>query len=265
MSDLVYYTVGYNRKYIDILSLSIESLRKSGYDGDVLVICDESFLNECKEKLGDNRILYNPVSDANTPEQASMNKLRIFEYEGIGSYERLLFLDSDILVHMDVRTLFTRVTNPNVLYVYTESTDQKNHTNLMWSLETYTADDLETFNTKNIYVFNAGCFALVRNQTMKDHFLQVQYIMSQHAGRFFYEQSFMNVYFNQNNQTDRTLLTDENYIFFPKNDRPHPHCLLHFAGDPGNGDSKLDRMTYYMKHYLSSCIAKETQPSSAFA
>lgn len=249
MKDLIYYTVGYNKSYIDVLDLSIVSLRKSGYAGDIVVLCDETFLQDCKTKL-DNTVLYKTFPDSKTPEQASINKLRIFEYENIDKYDRVLFLDSDIIVHMNVDTLFNRITNPNLLYVYTESTRLELHNNLMWSLENYTDADNQYFRQNNIHVFNAGCFAFLRTSTMKDHFLQVQYLISQHTGRFFYEQSFMNVYFNRNNQTDRTLLTDDNYIFPPKNDRSHPNCLLHFAGDPGSGHTKFQRMKYYMTNYL---------------
>ncbi len=250
MLDLVYYTVGYNRTYIGVLSLSIQSLRKSGYAGDILVICDESFLDECKDTLQGHTVIFRSFSDTKTPEQASINKLRVFEYERIDEYDRVLFLDCDIIVHMDVNTLFTRITNPSLLYVYTESTKQELHNNLMWGLENYSAGDIDYFKANDIHVFNAGCFAFVRTDSMKEHFLHVQYLISQHRGRFFYEQSFMNVYFNRNNQTDRTLLTDDNYIFPPKNDRAHPNCLLHFAGDPGSGHTKFQRMRHYMVNYF---------------
>jgi hypothetical protein len=247
---LVYYTVGYSATYIDVLALSLRSLRASGYVGDIAVLCDESFLPRCKELL-EPGILYATFPDAATPEQASMNKLRIYELPGIEQYERVLFLDSDILVHMNVNTLFRKITAPGILYVPTETTKQIDHTNVIWSLCSYTPIDLAVFQANNVHVFNAGCFAFVRCDAMNEHFLAVQYMMSQHTGDFFYEQSFLNVYFNRNGQTDRTLLTDENYVF-PKGDRAYPGYLVHFAGDPGSGKTKLQRMTAYMKAYLTS-------------
>lgn len=247
--NLIYYTVGYSSTYIDLLALSLKSLRKSGYTGDVAVLCDESFLSRCKATLGSD-ILYKTFPDSKTPEQASMNKLRIFELPEINSYERVLFLDSDILAHMNADSLFQKVTRPGKLYVYTETTKQQDHMNLMWGLRSYSPIDLIYFQVNEIYVFNAGCFAFVRDDTMRDHFLSVQYSILQHTGPFFYEQSFMNVYFNRNGETDRSLLTDATYAFPPKQGIAYPNHLVHFAGDPGNGYTKLRRMQIYARDYL---------------
>jgi hypothetical protein len=242
--DLVYYTVGCSSAYIDVLALSLKSLRTSGYTGDVAVLCDESFLSRCKAVMGDT-VLYKTFPDSRTPEQASMNKLRIFELPDIENYERVLFLDSDILVHMDTSTLFQRITDPGILYVYTETRNQEDHRNLMWGLQDYTPTELHAFQNHGVHVFNAGCFAFARDDTMKDHFLAIQYRVMQHTGSFFYEQSFMNVYFNTNGQTDRSLLTDANYVLSPQPGVSYPGHLVHFTGYPGNGATKLQRMQVY--------------------
>lgn len=247
---LIYYTVGYSPAYIDVLALSLRTLRASGYTGDIAVLCDESFLPRCKEVLGPD-LLFHAFPNSTSPEQASMNKLRIYELPDIEQYDRILFLDSDILVHMNVNALLQRVTASGKLYVYTETTKQIDHTNLMWGLCSYTPLELAIFQMSSVHVFNAGCFAFVRDEAMKEHFLSIQYMITQHVGPFFYEQSFMNVYFNRNGQTDRTLLTDENYVF-PKGEKAYPGYLVHFAGDPGSGKTKLQRMTAYMKAYLAS-------------
>ncbi len=252
-TTLVYYTVGYSPTYIDVLALSIQSLRTSGYMGDIAVLCDESFLPRCKELLPSD-ILFHTFLDSTSPESASMNKLRIFELPGIEMYEKVLFLDSDILVHTNVNALFRRIVSPGKLYVYTETTKHSDHKNIIWSLCSYDDLELEIFRLCSIHVFNAGCFAFVRNDTMKEHFSAIQDMISKHEGPFFYEQSFMNVYFNRNRQTDRSLFTEDNYMF-PKDKKAYPGYLLHFAGDPGSGKTKLQRMTEYTRSYLSTGLS----------
>lgn len=249
-TTLVYYTVGYSATYIDVLALSIQSLRAAGYVGDIAVLCDESFLPRCKEAIKSS-VIYHTLPDSTSPEQASMNKLRIFELPGIEKYDKVLFLDSDILVHMNVNALIHRIMAPGKLYVYTETTNQCDHKNIMWSLCSYDDLELEIFRLCSVHVFNAGCFAFIRNDAMKQHFEAVKTMMSNHKGPFFYEQSFMNVYFNRNRQTDRTLFTEDNYVF-PKHGRAYPGYLLHFAGDPGSGKTKLQRMTEYTRSYLTT-------------
>ena len=251
MKDLVYYTVGFSASYIDVLHLSINSLRKSGYIGDIAVLCDASFLNRCRQHP-DSGIQYLSLPDSNTPEQASMNKLRIFELPTIESYDRVLFLDSDIIVHMDIYSIMSGVNRDGILYVYTENQTQESHRHIFWSLLSYTDTELETFRNNSIHVFNAGCFAFVRSNGMKQHFLAVQYMVMNHTGSFFYEQSFMNVYFNRNGQTDRSLLTEHNYTFPPRSKESYRDHLVHFAGDPGNGAAKCQRMQEYTRSHLTN-------------
>jgi lipopolysaccharide biosynthesis glycosyltransferase len=249
MKNLVYYTVGCSASYIDILQLSVSSLHKSGWAGDIAVLCDESFLGRCKQILGTN-VQYLTLPDSTTPEQASMNKLRIFELPTIDDYDRVLFLDSDIVVDMDVNSFFSRVDRDGILYVYTETQNQEDHMSLYWSLQSYTESELASFKANSVYVFNAGCFAFVRSNTMKGHFTSIQYTIMNHVGAFFYEQSFMNVYFNRNGQTDRSLLTSDIYAFQPKPGVAYPNRIIHFAGYPGVGLGKHQRMTAYMDSYL---------------
>ncbi len=249
MKDLVYYTVGFSRAYIRVLKLSIQSLRVSGWQGDVAVICDASFLSQCQSEIGTN-VQYLTFPDSKTPEEASINKLRIFELPSIRSYDRIFFLDSDIVVHMNMQTLFDRVTRSGILYVFTENNEHRCHSDILYGLKDYTEEELASFRANSVYVFNAGCFAFRMTDAMKTHFDAILTMISTHVGPFFYEQSFMNAYFNRNGQTDRTLLVTSNYVFPPIEGRPYRNNLLHFAGDPGRGDQKYQRMRRYMWAYL---------------
>ena len=248
--NLVYYTLGYSGSYLDVIGLSIASLRRSEYTGHIAVLCDEMFLPQCKATLGPD-ILYKTFPNSTTPEQASMNKLRIFDLPGIESYDRVLFLDSDILVHMDTAPLFQSIVTPGTLYVYTETTNQEDHQALYWGLQSYTQEELAVFRETNTHVFNAGCFAFVRNDVMKEHFRTILRGIAQYTGPFFYEQSFLNVYFNRNGATDRTLLTSANYVLGPDQSRAYPGYLVHFSGDPGSGTSKYQRMSAYIRVHLT--------------
>lgn len=249
--NLVYYTLGYSGSYLDVIGLSIASLRRSGYTGHIAVLCDEMFLAQCKATLGPD-ILYKTFPNSTTPEQASMNKLRIFDLPDIDSYDRVLFLDSDILVHMDTAPLFQSIVTPGTLYVYTETTKQEDHQALYWGLQSYSPEDLVHFRETNVHVFNAGCFAFVREDGMKRHFLAVLRMIDQHTGPFFYEQSFLNVYFNRTGATDRTLLTSANYVLNPDRSRAYPGHLVHFSGDPGSGPTKYQRMAAYIRVHLTT-------------
>lgn len=250
MKDLVYYTIGFSASYIRLIKLSIDTLRTSGWMGDVAIICDHSLVDQCKDAIGSD-VIYLPVADSGTPERASMNKLRIFDFPEVAAYDRIMFLDGDIVVHTDVHTLFDGITRDDVLYVFTESTEHSHHMSIYWSLDAYTPEEFRYLENSSIHVFNAGTFAFMLSQQMKTHFRNILDMISTYQGRFFYEQSFMNVYFNKINKTDRTVFTSERYTF-SHGESDQTGKIVHFAGSPGNGVTKYDEMMLYINRYFTS-------------
>ena len=230
-----------------MLALSIDSLR-AFYSGSIGVICDESFVDECKQRFPDARVW--PVQDAKSGPEASMNKLRIFDFIEDGEYDAVLFLDTDILITNSPMQCFEKMTHPDMLYVYTERTEQFEHRTLYWSLQSYTKEDYEFLRSRNILPFNAGTFGFVASAQMREHFHGVREMIASHTGPYFYEQSFMNVYFNLRDKTDRSVFTKENYIFSPHKGRVYPDAVvLHFADANRPAKLKCDTMRQYMKRW----------------
>ena len=85
---LVYYTIGYNIEFLDILELSIKTLRLFEPTIDVLILCDKSMESECMKRLGTN-IFIKTFDDSKKPQKASMHKLNVFDYEFINNYNIL--------------------------------------------------------------------------------------------------------------------------------------------------------------------------------
>lgn len=250
MEGSVYYTIGYSSTYIDVTKLSIDTLLASGYKGDILVLCDNSLMDQCVDKLGPT-IRYIAMPDSKSPQEASMHKLCIFDSPLAYDYDVLLFIDSDIVVHTDVTQILTQVVQKDILYVGTESTKFDDHKYIYWSLNNYTSEQLENFEKESIFVFNAGCFAFVCNDIMKKHFQNVLSLIDNYVGEFFYEQSFMNVYFNLANNTDRTLLGRDKYVITNDTEINHTGKLIHFTGNPGNGMNKITMMSSYINTHFT--------------
>ena len=244
MNSIVYYTLGCNRGYIEMAELSIQSLRKV-YSGAIGIVCDESMISECKEKMPD--VLYWSVPDSRTGQIASMNKLRVFDFIEVDAYDAVLFLDTDILVVNPIDSYFEKINEDGMLYVYTDSNNQEDHKHLYWSLQTYTKEDYAFFRKENILPFNAGTFGFRPTQTMKDQFQEVRDMIANHTGPYFYEQSFLNVYFNRRNKTVRTLFTPDTYILYPEPGTLYKQArLLHFADCFQSAARKCNRMRDYL-------------------
>ena len=248
--SLIYYTIGFSDLYKNCIDLSIKSLKyftkgkESEYD--IIILCDNSFYTSLKVMFPSIKIISS--YDSNTPEIASMRKLDIFDYD-IQSYDKVLFIDSDILIHMNVLDYIKKIDKEDVLYVCTEHKEQKQHMCLYYSLVNYTREQLEYFNRNNIHVFNAGLFGFIPSNQMKNHFDNIRDNIKKHTGKFYYEQSFMNVYFNLSNKTNRDLFTRENYILGPIY-KEYKDSLLHFCGSPGNGTIKYNAMLKYSKEFM---------------
>lgn len=244
MKTLVYYTIGFSRGYIDMLELSIQSLRKV-YTGDIGVICDESMIHDCQQRMPD--IMVWSVPDSTSGIVASMNKLRIYDFIQVNDYDRVLYLDTDILVVKSLDSYFENINVEDMLYVYTETSNQEHHKHLWWSLQNYTEEEYAVFRRKNILPFNAGTFGFVSTEDMKHHFENVRDMIKTHTGPYFYEQSFLNVYFNRRNNTLRHVFTTDNYIFCPQPcKRYNDAILLHFADASQSASYKCERMQTYL-------------------
>ena len=248
-NNLVYYTHGYNNKFLDLLELSIQSLRIKN-NNDILVICDESYVNDCKIKLNNyNNIFIYSVKDSNSPAEASMNKLKVFEYKDIDKYNKILFIDSDIIIDIELNSIFDNLVDDNILYVKRESNNHEHHTNIYWSLTQYTQEQLDYFKENNIFIFNCGEFAFINSINMKTHFNNINNLILNHNGESFYEQSFMNHYFNLNQLKDDNILEDKVRLF-PEKNTEYKDKLIHFCGAGNSPENKYNDMLNYYISYI---------------
>lgn len=254
--NLVYYTIGFNVKYLDLLYLSIKSLRNKNLQ-DVLIICDESIIDQCTEKLKEFlNIKIVPCSDSISAMDSSMKKLLIFNYD-ISKYFKILFIDSDVLVNTNIERIFHGI-NDNKLYAGVEHLKIIMHDTKYFSLGTYSSEDFKFFYDNKIYPFNCGLFGFITTIRMKEHFSNILEMVKNHTGHYWYEQSFMNVYFNKLNLADTKVINDTNYILGIEVDnlprgtlwlQPQYHNkIFHFNSSRGS-EAKLKDMLYWNERF----------------
>lgn len=251
--NLVYFTVGFNPKYIEILYIAIKSLRKRN-SVDVLVICDESFIEQCTNSLKEFSNINIVACDNSTDApNSSMKKLQIFKYD-LSKYSKILFIDSDILIGRTLDYFFEGIVE-NKLYTGAEFDHMNFHSYICHSLLNYTKKQLNFLKTNNIKVFNCGFFGFLNNCVMNEHFDNILQMVKTHTGEFYYEQSFMNVYFNLRNLTNTSLINKDNYtlgfydneiivVNLPWKKRQSKNKVVHFAWCSGP-----EKKLFYMKKF----------------
>jgi lipopolysaccharide biosynthesis glycosyltransferase len=175
---------------------------------------------------------------------ALLNKCEIANYKEANKYKKIMYLDCDIIVQCDLTELLKNIPiKPDLLYAPAEGT----LTGEYWYLNAYKDSNIERLEKDKVKSFNSGTFIFIPTKTFLTHFKNVKKLGETFKGeKHFYDQSFLNYYFNINNLSSTDFITDM-VIIFPDPEKFYPNkCILHFAG-LGRYMEKSKIMKKYLK------------------
>ena len=217
--NLIYFSVFGSDEYVAMLGQCLKSIAalsdRSKFD--LMVITDIS----TKAKIKALSVIsafrafdYFIVDTPNTGVDASIQKIRIFEYPNINRYSKILFLDCDMLVPSAIEPVFAAEIDSALIEVASSSAAQLINTDLptwqsFFHILDYFSEDNKAYliaNPDKCHPFNAGQFLFVNSLRMKRHFENVQWLMKVWPGEYYFEQSFMNHYFVLNGFTSWQVL-----------------------------------------------------------
>lgn len=232
---LIYYSISGNSEYVKLIEMSINSLLKNGYNGDILIICDENIKNILQ--LNYENLLY-MIIDKVDSHQSSGNKLRIYEYEKLENYDKILYLDCDILITKNIDLLFLEC-NEDKFVVSSESEELKETIILVhWAGPLLSLEEKKLY--ENIKSINAGVF-LFNNIPSNLELLKKTYEMFIDKEKYpCYEQPYLNYNLLINNKFIHSLqkyITHHSYYNFDEN-----KIINHYCGGPGNFTLKYHTM-----------------------
>lgn len=270
--NLLYYAV-FGVDYTMLLELSLKTLinNEQHKNFDVLFITDVYTLKlirsiECLKEFNWDYYL---VSQPQDGVDASIAKLKIYSYPKIQDYSKILFIDTDVICKGDFSEVFKASTggklevvkSPIVHYPMPNFPNLVRCAVLSHSLSFFTEKNLEYIIKNKPLVFNAGHFYFENTAQMQQHFNNVIWLMKVWPAAYFYEQSFMNQYFNLNNMASFSVLDKHigvtwNILTYnrglpSKLDKQHEdtQSLIHFAGTPTFGRNKYQFINRYCKDY----------------
>lgn len=257
--NLIYFTLFHNDEYLELLKILLNSLKRQKFKKfDILFITDNYTKNKlCSiPSLNSFNVYYHIVSSIKDPVDASMQKLKIFEWDNINKYKNILFLDVDMVAIGNVGSIFNKKYVKNdMLYSGTHNYSQELHKTVYHTLIDYTEDQLRNFSKKGISAINAGQFFFKNTETMRSHFENINNFIKIWDGRYFFEQSFINYYFNLLELGDVTLFKDEFQFVSINENETEKHfglnpVFVHFMGNACNGIGKLEFMNMHYSKYL---------------
>lgn len=242
--NLVYYCVGGESEYSELLKLSISSIRKTNpIDQHILIISNIEYYYKHLADIKDNYILFHFIENNESKIDITYNKLKVFEFLETSNYfEKVLFLDVDTIVNLNLSEIFSSIEN-HKLNVVVEDYNIKNHERIQFSLLDYETKDLDFFRDNNIYTFNSGTFGFYNTLSMKRHFSNVIEIIKNHKGLSYFEQSFLNSYFNKLALVSYTAIRkDENYLYIDDETQGEQNTtdkIIHIIGREKNNKMKI--------------------------
>jgi lipopolysaccharide biosynthesis glycosyltransferase len=183
-----------------------------------------------------------------TLETALFRKFDITKHPEFLTYDKILFLDCDILVIQDVMKLFKNIkVNKDKLHVAQEGSLKEPY----WRLNAF-AQNISTMILQDKQSFNSGEFIFKPSANMKRHFEQAKEFGLTKSHTKFYDQPVFNYYFNKHNLVVMCPYLSKKLQLFPDPSKQyHNKILLHFTGI-GRYEEKAPMMKRYLAEFILS-------------
>ena len=254
--NCIFCCVFNQEKYVDMFMLLLESIFTYGnvdININILVYTSTPFMNKIKNShLFNNEKIQFEINDTyDNIDKACKARLDLFKLSSIKNYNKILYLDTDILVKDDINKVFD-VCKEDILYVLEEGEINSN-TNY-WGYILF-CNEFDNYNDKT--AFTSGILLFNNCEKIKNLFNEINEDIIRRPYNFScFDQPYIvynafkyNLY---NNKILKTLVVNnDNNIHSDK-------VIHHFPGGPGVYQHKIDAMTIFLnsmkEHYNQSII-----------
>lgn len=239
MKKLITVCVFKNPDFIQLLYMFLESLFIYGNldeNTDIIIYTSTEFMNIIKKShFYCDKIFFEINDTYNDIYKACLSKMDIFNYSSIDKYERILYLDIDIIIIRDINPVFD-IVEKNVIYALEEGTIEDD----FWG-KTLFGD--EVHNYENKVAFSSGAMLFnnvpeIRNlyNTIKNDTKNREHWFADQP-YFVYNAFKYNMYDNQ--KMKKFVALNDNVL-------PTDKTISHFACGPGEYIDKFVRMINFL-------------------
>jgi predicted O-methyltransferase YrrM len=247
-------------KYVDMFFLLLESIFIYGNlqnNTNILVYTSTLLMDKIKRShLFNNEIIKFEINDTyDHIDKACKARLDLFNLPSITNYNKILYLDTDILIKDDINKVFD-VCKEDILYVLEEGDIDSDRD--FWGKSLF-GDEINNYNDKT--AFSSGILLFNNCKKIKDLFIKInEDIIKRH--HWFHDQPHI-VYnaFKYNLYNNKILKTfaanNDNYIFSDK-------VIHHFPGSPGVYEHKIDAMKLFLNNIKDITIINNINKAKAY-
>lgn len=243
--NCIFCCVFNQEKYVDMFYLLLESVFIYGNLDDnthVLVYTSTNFMNKIKQShlFNAEKVKFEINDSYDNVDKACKARLDLFKFKSISMYDKILYLDTDILIKDDINKVFD-VCKEDLLYVLEEG--EIDDSNVDYWGNILFGDEINNYEDKT--AFTSGILLFNNCEKMKELFCNInEDIINRPYWFSCYDQPYI-VYnafkYNlHNNKVLKTLVVNnDNNIHSDK-------VIHHFPGGPGNYGHKIEKMTRFL-------------------
>lgn len=238
-------------KYIDMFYLLLESIFIYGNLDDtvhVLVYTSTPFMNTIKQShLFNDKIIFELNDTYDTIKKSCRSRYDIFNLPSVSNYNKILYLDTDILVKNDIMKVF-EVCKENILYTLEEG--EINSDTNFWGKQLF-GNEINNYTDKT--AFTSGILLFNNCEIIKNLFNKTLETMNTNNESFVLNDQPFLVYnaFNSKIYNNKCLKS-----FAVNNDNNiHSNKVIHhFPGGPGIYKHKIENMKLFLNNMKDSMI-----------
>ena len=229
-----------NPHYINMLYLLLESIYNYGLKNDqsyteILIYTSTKFMNIIKQSPFFKDCICFEINDTyGSVEKACKSRLDLFVLSSVQKYNKILYLDTDIIVKGDLNIVFD-ICQKDQLYVLEEGSIMDDSD--FWGASLF-PKDLDAFSST---AFSSGILLFNNSKKMKTFFRNVKQDMINRPFRFYcHDQPYIVYNAFKYDLYDNQLLKE--FVVNNDHDINSSKIIHHFPGDPGMHRDKLKHM-----------------------
>jgi FkbM family methyltransferase len=253
--NCIFVCVFNQEKYVEMFYLLLESIFIYGNlddNTDILIYTSTQFMNMIKRSqlFNDEKVKFEINDTYNDIDKACKSRLDLFNLSSITNYDKILYLDTDILVKDDINKVFD-VCKEDILYVLEEG-EIDNEADY-WG-KTLFGHEVNNYNDKS--AFTSGILLFNHCEKMKFLFNKInEDIINRPYNFLCYDQPYIIYNAFKYNLYDNKIL--KSLVVNNDTNINSDKVIHHFPGGPGVYQNKIVAMTIFLNSIKDKTLAEK--------
>ncbi len=251
MRKCIFCCIFNNENYVKMFYLLLESIYIYGnldkYT-DILIYTSTPFMNIIKQShLYTDQIKFEINDNYTTVDSACKARLDLFNLKSTSNYNKILYLDTDILIKDDINKVFD-VCKDDILYVLEEGridSPREFYGRILFG------DEINNYDNKT--AFTSGILLFNNCTKTKNLFEKInQDIITRSDKNYYHDQPYIVYNAFKYNMFDNRILNK--YVVNNDKDINSNKVIHHFPGGPGVYEHKIETMTTFLNTIKDTTI-----------